>query len=136
VADTVGGQIDYVVASLAAVLPFARQGKLRVLGLTSDKRSPTAPDYPTFRESGLPELKDFAVENYYGFMAPGGTPKQVAAKMEADIRQVLSVPEFVSRLSNAGLDLFQYSPAQMMELVRSDMDKFSRAITLADIKPE
>jgi len=136
VADTVGGQIDYVVASLAAVLPFARQGKLRVLGLTSDKRSPTAPDYPTFRESGLPELKDFAVENYYGFMAPGGTPKLVAAKMEADIRQVLSVPEFVTRLSNAGLDLFQYSSAQMMELVRSDMDKFSRAITLADIKPE
>ena len=60
VADTVGGQIDYVVSSLAAVLPFARQGKLRVIGLTSEKRSPSAPEYPTFRESGLPELKNFA----------------------------------------------------------------------------
>ena len=136
VADTVGGQIDYVVASLAAVLPFARQGKLRILGLTSGKRSPSAPDYPTFRESGVPELKDFAVENYYGFMAPDGTPKPVAAKIEADLRQVLSVPEFVTRLSNAGVDLFQHDPAQMMELVRSDLDKFARAIKIADIKPE
>jgi len=136
VADAVGGQIDVVMASLAAVLPFARQGKLRVLGLTSEKRSPTAPELPTFRESGVPELKDFAVENYYGFMAPGGTPPEVAAKIEADIRQVLAAPEFVARLSNAGLDLFQYNAQQMMALVRSDLDTFSRAIALANIKPE
>ncbi|HEY3077247.1 MAG TPA: tripartite tricarboxylate transporter substrate binding protein [Burkholderiales bacterium] len=136
VADAVGGQIDVVVASLAAVLPFARQGKLRVVGLTSEKRSPTAPEFPTFRESGLPELRDFAVENYYGFMAPAGTPKDVQAKIEADIRQVLAVPEFVTRLSNAGVDLFQLTPPQMMALVRSDVAKFASAIAIAGIKPE
>ena len=136
VADTVGGQIDLVVASLAAVLPFAKQGKLHIIGLTSEKRSPSAPEYPTFRESGLPELKDFAVENYYGFMAPAGTPKEVQAKIEADIRQVLAVREFVTRLNNAGLDLFQYSPSQMTALVRADLDKFAAAIKIANIKPE
>ena len=136
VADAVGGQIDFVVASLAAVLPFARQGKLRVIGLTSEKRSPTAPEYPTFRESGLPELKDFAVENYYGFMAPAATPKEVQAKIEADIRQVLAAPAFVARLNNAGLDLFQYPPQEMAALVRSDVEKFARAIAVAGIKPE
>ena len=73
------------------MLPFAKQGKLHIIGLTSEKRSPSAPEYPTFRESGLPELKDFAVENYYGFMAPAGTPKEVQAKIETDIRhRVLS----------------------------------------------
>jgi tripartite-type tricarboxylate transporter receptor subunit TctC len=118
------------------VLPFARQGKLRVLGLTSEKRSPSAPELPTFRESGVPELKDFAVENYYGFMAPSGIPREVAAKIEADIRQVLATPEFVTRLSNAGLDLFQYNAQQMTMLVRADLDTFSRAIALANIKPE
>ena len=136
VADTVGGQIDLVVASLAAVLPFAKQGKLHIIGLTSEKRSPTAPEYPTFRESGLPELKDFAVENYYGFMAPAGTPKEVQAKIEADIRQVLAARELVTRLNNAGLDLFQYSPSQMTALVRADVDKFAAAIKIANIKPE
>lgn len=136
VADTVGGQLDYVVASLAAVLPFAKQGKLRVIGLTSEKRSPTAPEFATFRESGVPELKDFAVENYYGFMAPGATPREVAAKIEADIRQVLGVPAFVARLNSAGLDLFQHNPPRASALVRADLDKFSRAITVANIKPE
>ena len=136
VADTVGGQIDLVVASLAAVLPFAKQGKLHIIGLTSEKRSPSAPEYPTFRESGLPELKDFAVENYYGFMAPAGTPKEVQAKIEADIRQVLAVRELVTRLNNAGLDLFLYSPSQMTALVRADVDKFAAAIKIANIKPE
>ena len=62
--------------------------------------------------------------------------KAVAAKIEADIRQVLAVPEFVARMSNAGLDLFVYSSPQMITLVRGDLDKFSGAITLANIKPE
>jgi len=136
VADAVGGQIDVVVASLAAVLPFVRQGKLRVVGLTSEKRSPSAPEFPTFRESGLPELKDFAVENYYGFMAPAATPKEVQAKLEADLRQVLALPELVARLNNAGMDLFQLAPQEMMTLERSDLDKFARAIAIANIKPE
>src|SRR5207247_11354077 len=120
VAATVGCQIDLVVASLAAVLPFAKQRKLHIIGLTAEKRSPSAPEYPTLRESGLPELKDFAVENYYGFMAPAGTPKEVQAKIEADIRQVLAAREFVTRLNNAGLDLFQYSPPPMTVRVRAD----------------
>jgi len=136
VADAVGGQIDVVMASLAAVLPFVRQGKLRIVGLTSEKRSPSAPEFPTFRESGLPELKDFAVENYYGFMAPAATPKEVQAKLEADLRQVLALPELVARLNNAGMDLFQLAPQEMMTLERSDLDKFARAIAIANIKPE
>jgi tripartite-type tricarboxylate transporter receptor subunit TctC len=136
VADAVGGQIDMVVASLAAVLPFARQGRLRVIGLTSEKRSPSAPELPTFRESGLPELKDFYVENYYGFMAPAATPKDVQAKLQADIRRVLSVPEFVAKLTNAGLDLFLHSSEESMALVRSDVDKFARAIAVSGMKPE
>jgi tripartite-type tricarboxylate transporter receptor subunit TctC len=136
VADAVGGQIDVVVASLAAVLPFVKQGRLRVLGLTAGKRSPSAPEFPTFRESGLPELRDFAVENYYGFMAPAGTPKEVQAKIQADLRRVLAVPEFVARLGSAGLDLFQFSPEEMHAMVRSDVETFSQAIAVAGIKPE
>jgi tripartite-type tricarboxylate transporter receptor subunit TctC len=136
VAETVGGQVDVVVASLAAVLPFARQGRLRVLALTSAKRSPSAPEYPTFRESGLPELRDFEVENYYGFMAPAGTPPEVQAKLQADLRSVLSVPEFAARLSSAGMDVFSHDPRAMTALMRSDLAKFTQAIAVAGIKPE
>ena len=69
-------------------------------------------------------------------MAPAGTPKDVQAKIEADIRQALAAPAFVARLNNAGLDLFQYSPQEMAALVRADVEKFARAIAVAGIKPE
>ena len=131
-----GGQIDVALVSMAPILPFARQGRVRMLGITTGQRSPAAPDVPTFRESGIPELKDFVVENYYGFMAPGGTPKDVQAKIEADLRRVITAPDLLQRLANAGLDVFQRTPEQMRELYRADMDKFARAAAVANIKPE
>jgi tripartite-type tricarboxylate transporter receptor subunit TctC len=131
-----GGQIDVALVSMAPILPFARQGRVRMLGITTGERSPAAPDVPTFRESGIPELKDFVVENYYGFMAPGATPKEVQAKIEADLRRVIAAPDLLQRLANAGLDVFQRTPEQMRELYRSDMEKFARAAAVANIKPE
>jgi tripartite-type tricarboxylate transporter receptor subunit TctC len=131
-----GGQIDVALVSMAPILPFARQGRVRMLGITTGQRSPAAPDVPTFRESGIPELNDFVVENYYGFMAPGATPKDVQAKIEADLRRVVAAPDLLQRLANAGLDLFQRTPEQMRELYRTDMDKFARAAAVANIKPE
>ena len=136
VSDAVGGQIDVVVASLAAVLPFARQGRLRIVGLTSKERSPNFPEGPTFRESGIAELKDFEVENYYGFAAPAGTPRDVQMRIEADIKRVMAQPELISRLNGAGLDQFQKTPAEMTAILRADIAKFQRAIEVAGIKPE
>ena len=131
-----GGQIDVALTSMAPILPFARQGRVRMLGITTAQRSPAAPDVPTFRESGIPELNDFVVENYYGFMAPGATPKDVQAKIEADLRRVIAAPDLLQRLANAGLDVFHRTPEQMRELYRADIDKFARAAAVANIKPE
>ena len=136
VTDAVAGQVDVVIASLAAVLPFAKQGKLRILGLTTKERSPSVPDLPTFRESGLKELADYEVENYYGLLAPAGTPRDVLARIEADVRKVLAMPEVKSRLTNGGLDLFVGSPAQFTSLLTDDIAKFREAIKIAGIKPE
>ncbi len=136
VTDAVAGQVDAVISSLAAVLPFARQDKLRILGLTTMNRSPSAPNLPTFRESGLPELKDFAVESYLGFMAPAGIPVDIAAKIEGDIQKILVMPEVRARLGAAGLDMFPHSSAQMLALLTNDIQQYKRAIELAGIKPE
>jgi tripartite-type tricarboxylate transporter receptor subunit TctC len=118
------------------MLPFAKQGRVRMIGLSTAERSPAAPDVATFRESGIPELKNFVVENYYGFMAPAATPKEVQARIEADLKRVLSNQDLVTRMNNAGLDLFQRSPQEMRELYRSDIEKFARAAAVAAIKPE
>jgi tripartite-type tricarboxylate transporter receptor subunit TctC len=82
------------------------------------------------------ELKDFAVENYYGFMAPAAIPKDVLAKLQADVKQVMALPEVKQRFSNAGLDLFVRGPEQMTAVLKGDIETFKKAIDIAGIKPE
>jgi tripartite-type tricarboxylate transporter receptor subunit TctC len=131
-----GGQVDVALISMSPVLPFARQGRLRMLAVTTAERSPAAPDVPTFRESGLPELRDFSVDNYYGFMAPAGLPKDIGARIVADLKRVMSEPDLLARLPKAGLDVYQRSPEQMAALYRADIDKFAHAVAAAGIQPE
>ncbi len=136
VVDTVSGVVDIVMVSLPAGLPFVKQGKLRAIGITSKDRSPSAPDIPTFRESGIKELAQFEVENYYGLLAPAGTPTEILRKMEGDVRGALAAPEVKARLSGAGLDSYILGPAQMTAQMRADVEKFKDAIKAANIKPE
>src|SRR4051794_23106750 len=105
VADTVAGHIDTVVTTLPAAVPFFKEGRLRPIALMSSTRSAAAPQIPTVRESGIPELKDFSLDNYYGFMAPPGTPQAIAAKIEADVLKIAEQPEVRKKLENSGMDM-------------------------------
>jgi len=136
VADAVAGQVDIVVATLPPAVPFFANGRLRPVGLLSAQRSPSVPDIPTIRESGIPELKDFSLETYYGFMAPPRTPAAIAAKVEADVLKVAALPELRTRLSGAGMDVVVLDSAAMSRLIRSDYEKYLKAGKAANIKPE
>jgi len=136
VVDAVGGQIDVVMSSLTTVLPHAKAGRLRTLAITSENRSPSAPDVPTFRESGVPALKDYAVEVYYGLMARAGTPADIVAKLQADLRKVIAGPEFAQRISAAGIDMFPRSAQQMGAIMSADVARFRDVIQQAGIRPE
>jgi tripartite-type tricarboxylate transporter receptor subunit TctC len=136
VTDTVAGHLKIVATSVPAGLAFVKQGRLRPIALLSKDRSPSLPDVPTVHESGIPELKDFSLDNYYGFMAPPGTPAVLLAKIEADIRRVAAMPEVRQRLDNAGLDMFVLPAGEMMKLIRADAVKYAKAAKLAGIKPE
>lgn len=136
VVDTVGGQIDTVISSLATVLPHHKSGKLKVLAITSKNRSPSAPDIPTFRESGLPELKDYDTDIYYGFMAPAGTPKEILARIEADLRRVMAMPDVQQRFTGGGLEVFLATSAEMGAILRRDAEQIKKIVDFAGIKPE
>jgi tripartite-type tricarboxylate transporter receptor subunit TctC len=136
VLDAVSGQVDVVISSLATVLPFAKDQKLRIIGLTSRDRSASIPDAVPFRESGVPELSNYDVENYYGLLAQSGVPKDILIKLEADLRKAVDAPEVKSKLAVAGLDVFWGQSTQFGSLISSDIDKFKRAIQIANIKPE
>jgi tripartite-type tricarboxylate transporter receptor subunit TctC len=136
VTDAVGGQIGIVVATLPPAVPFFKQGRLRPIAVLGENRSPSAPDIPTVRESGIPELKDFSLESYYGFMFPPGTPEAIVRKVEADVLKVAAQPELKKRLEGAGMDLFVRNARDMTVLMRADLDKYTRAAKAANIKPE
>jgi tripartite-type tricarboxylate transporter receptor subunit TctC len=134
--DAVAGHIKIVVTNLPAALPFIKQGKLRPIALMSKDRSPSVPDVPTVRESGMPELKDYYLESYYGFMAPPKTPATIVSKVEADILALAARPEVRKRLEGAGLDMLVLNSKQMTDLIRSDAEKYARVARQAGIKVE
>jgi tripartite-type tricarboxylate transporter receptor subunit TctC len=136
VADAVAGHIGIVVATLPPAVPFFKQGRLRPIALLSAERSPSAPEIPTVRESGIPELKDFSLESYYGFMAPPGTPEAIARKVEADVLRIANTPEVRKRLEAAGMDLFVRDSKSMMTLIRADYEKYGKAAKAANIRAE
>jgi tripartite-type tricarboxylate transporter receptor subunit TctC len=136
VVDAVGGQIEVVVSSLTTVLPHAKAGRLRLLAVTSMNRSPSAPEVPSFRESGVAGLENYQVEVYYGLMARIGTPRDALAKVAADLPRVIAMPEVAQRISAAGIDLFMKSPEEMAAILRADVERFREVIRDAGIRPE
>ena len=136
VADVVAGHIDIVATSVPAGLAFVKQGRLKPIALMSSERTPVAPDVPTMAESGIPQLKGFSLDNYYGFMAPPGTPAAIAKKVEADVLRIAGQPDTRKKLEGAGLDMLVMGPDAMMKLIRADAEKYGKAAKAADIKPE
>jgi tripartite-type tricarboxylate transporter receptor subunit TctC len=134
VTDTLAGQVNIVAASIPAVVSFAKQGTLRPIALLSSKRSPAMPDVPTVSESGIAELKNFSLDNYYGFMAPPGLPPALQKKMEADIRTVAGAADIRARFEGAGLELSVLNSTDMMTLIRDDAKKYAAAARQANIK--
>jgi tripartite-type tricarboxylate transporter receptor subunit TctC len=136
VVETVGGQVDTVLTSLATVLPHQKAGRLKVLAITTKNRSVSAPEIPTFRESGVPELKDYDSNIPYGFMAPAGTPKEVLGRIEADLRRVMAMPEVQQRFIGGGMEIFVTSAAEMASIQRRDVEQMKKIVDSAGIKPE
>ncbi|MBL8378086.1 MAG: tripartite tricarboxylate transporter substrate binding protein [Burkholderiales bacterium] len=134
--DTIGGQLDAVFATTATLLPHVRAGKLKALGITTAKRTPAAPEIPTFRESGVAALKDYEVDNWYGLMAPAGAPREVLSRIEAEVRRIVALPDSRTRMAGVGIDAQLAGPEELMSLLRADIEKFARVVKFANIKGE
>jgi tripartite-type tricarboxylate transporter receptor subunit TctC len=136
VADVLAGHVPVAAVSAPAAIAFTKSGRLRALALFSKDPSTSAAGVPTFRESGVAELKDFSLDNYYGFMAPPRTPPAIAKKIEADVRAVAEMADVKKRLNDAGLDMLTLPSTEMMQLIRSDFQKYGAAAKDANIKAQ
>ena len=128
--DLIGGQVDVMMPTMIAGTPFAKNGKLRALGVTSAKRSALLPAVPTIAEQGYP---GFEVSGWYGMLAPAGTPKEAIALMNAEIVKALRLPEVAERLVADGAVAVGNTPEEFGAYIKAEMAKWAPVIKASGV---
>ncbi len=118
------GEIDLFMAPLANILPWNREGKLKMFAIGSEKRSPDAPDVPTFRELGYPE--DFVLTVWYAIVAPPGTPAPIVDWLNRAIVGAMREPAITERFRAMGTDPETRSPAETARFLARERDLWAR----------
>lgn len=132
--DVLGGSVPALVISQEIVLPHVKAGALRVLAISSQKRSDVFPDVPTFAESGMPDL---IVRAWLGVSGPPATPDAIVQKLQRAISEVVAQPEVQAQLKAGGFTPFTFdSPAAFNEFVRIDTERWASVVKQAGIKAE
>jgi tripartite-type tricarboxylate transporter receptor subunit TctC len=134
--DLIAGNIDGAFTEFSVALMNHKGGKAHLVGIASQRRSPLAPDVPTFIEGGV---KNFTAQSYIGIVAPANTPADIVARLEKAISTGLSNPAAADRLRGMGSEMA--SPEQMTSkgfaaFIRTDYEDMRKAAALAGIKPQ
>jgi tripartite-type tricarboxylate transporter receptor subunit TctC len=131
--DLLGGQIQAMTASIPATLPQLAEKKVRVLAVTGAKRIPQLPDVPSWQEEGVPDAN---VVNYWGIVAPAGTPRDVIARLNAETQKVLAQPDVKARLEREGAELIPGPPERLAALIEGDLAGWKKLIAEAKLQLE
>jgi tripartite-type tricarboxylate transporter receptor subunit TctC len=130
-ADLVGGRIDLSFATIISSQVHVRSGRLRALAVTPATRAPALPDTPTLAEAGVPGV---VVVNWYGLVAPRGTPKAVLDRVAAETIKAVRAPELKKRLVADGSEGVGTTPAEFTAHIRAERDQWRRVIRQAGIR--
>jgi tripartite-type tricarboxylate transporter receptor subunit TctC len=131
--DLMGGNVQASFSNSINVISHIRNGRLKGLAITGDKRLAAVPQVPTYAEAGLPE---YDPKNWQGILAPARTPKPVIMKLSDEVAKVLAMPEIRERLTNAGMEPFHSGPEKMAAQMKSDYTETAKIIKVANIKIE
>ena len=133
ITDVVGGHVELLFAGISSLVPHIRSGRLRAIATGSTKRLAMIAQVPTFIELGLP---DMTTSVWFGVMVPAATPRDIVAKINADIHAILSRPESREQLISDGQEPGGGSPEEFDRFVRSEIAKYAQVIKAAGIKLE
>ncbi len=125
VLDVASGQADVLFNGMLATLPYVKSGKLKLIAITSAKRNAALPDAPTFAESGVP---DFVTGSWQGILAPGKTPPEIVAKLQAETHRILFTPDIKEKLAGQGADPMGTTPAETAEFMRRERERMAKLI--------
>ena len=131
--DTMGGHSHMNFGSLVQQLPHIKSGKLKALGTGGAKRSAVLPEVPTIAEAGVP---GYEATNWWGVLAPAGTPKAIVERLDKELATVLASPEVQKRFVSEGADVDYVGQAEFGKFIAAETAKWGRIIKSANIKAE
>jgi tripartite-type tricarboxylate transporter receptor subunit TctC len=131
--DTIAGQVQFNVGSVIQNLPHVRSGKLRALGIGGHSRIAAMPEVPTFAEAGLTGAE---ASNWWGIVAPAGTPAPVLKRLETDVAAILDSPETQKRFQLEGAEVLRMAPREFGSHMAAETAKWTRVVKQAGIKAE
>jgi tripartite-type tricarboxylate transporter receptor subunit TctC len=126
----IGGEVDIVFASMVAVYPHAKTGRLRALAVTTARRSGTAPEVPAMAES----IPGYESDNWYAFFAPAGTPPEVVARLNREVLKALKAPEVIDLMKKEGADPTGSTPDELAAKLKREVGRYSAIVRAARVR--
>jgi tripartite-type tricarboxylate transporter receptor subunit TctC len=129
--DLLGQQVQMTFLDLPVILPHIKAGTLRGIALGAPQRAPTAPDVPTTAEVGMPDL---LIENWYGMIAPAGTPEKIVATLNRLANEAMADPAVKQKLADQGLSVAGDTPEQFRKFIEAETQKYADVIKNAGVE--
>jgi tripartite-type tricarboxylate transporter receptor subunit TctC len=129
----ISGETQAMVAALPGTIPFIHAGRVRALGVTSAQRAPSMPELPTMIEAGI---RGYEFSTWYGLLAPGGTPRDIVAKLNAAVIKIIAQPEVKAQFARDGLDPAGGTPESFDSYFRAEVEKLGAVIRASGARAE
>jgi tripartite-type tricarboxylate transporter receptor subunit TctC len=133
ITDLIAGHVPSFFAVISTGVPHVRSGKVRAIAVTGAKRADALPDVPTVAESGV---KGYAATNWYGILAPAGTPPPIVDRLNRELTAALKSPDVVQQLRDQGIDAAPTTPAEFTRFIAAEEKKWVPIIKKSNIKVE
>jgi tripartite-type tricarboxylate transporter receptor subunit TctC len=128
-----GGQVDFMFASLSSAIPHVKSGKLKAFAVTGAQRSPSVAELPTMSEAGLP---GFVAVAWYGIVGPAGIPPPIVSTLTKASLSTLGAKEVQDRMFASGVEVRPGSPEQFAALIKSEMEKWAKVVKASGAKAD
>lgn len=133
VTDVLAGVVDCTFTGAPALIPHVKSGRLRALAVSSPQRIAVLPDVPTVAESGYP---GFEADQWYGLVAPAGTPAAVVARLNAEVNKALALPDVAQQLAVEGAVPVPTTPQAFGDLIRREIPRWAEVVKAGNVKPD
>jgi tripartite-type tricarboxylate transporter receptor subunit TctC len=134
VTDLLAGQVQVLFTGAPALLPHIKAGRMRALAVSSPKRLALLPDVPTVAETGIPGTKDFEADQWYGLVAPAGTPAEIVALLNQHVNKALASEEVRRHFAAEGAEPTPATPQAFGQLIAREIPRWAHVVQAARIR--